>query len=370
MSEPDAAASLLLVEPYFGGSHRAWVEGLVRHLDRPVETVTLPARWWKWRMRGAAVTLAERCRQLSRPPAAVLVSDMIDLPAFLAFARPHIGAVPVALYFHESQLTYPDSPQMESDLHFAVTNWLSALAADRVFFNSGYHRDVFFAEMPRLLRHFPDYTHEHLIEEVRERSEVLEVGVEMDWLPAKVPARDGPVRLLWNHRWEHDKDPGAFFAAVDALADENLDFEVVVCGESFRQRPTEFEAAADRHPDRIVHMGLLPLESYRRHLLEADVVVSTARQEFFGIAVIEAIAAGCFPVVPDRLSYPSLLPAAWHGRSLYAEGGLVECLRWAVTHPDEIRAGAELRRKEMDRYGWTAMAPRYSEALEALEGVR
>lgn len=370
MSEPDASGFVLVVEPYFGGSHRAWAEGLARHLARPIEMVTLPARWWKWRMRGSAVTLAEHCRGLSNPPAAVLASDMVDLPAFLTFARPHIGDAPVGLYLHESQLTYPDSPQMEPDLHFAVTNWLSALAADRVYFNSSYHRDVFFAEIPRLLRHFPDFTHEHLVNEVRSRSEVLEVGVEMGWLPAELPARSGPVRLLWNHRWEHDKDPEAFLCAVDRLAAEGLDFEVVVCGESFRQHPKEFEAAAERHRDRIVHMGFLPVEEYRRHLLAADVVVSTARQEFFGIAVVEAIAAGCFPVAPDRLSYPSLLPAAWHRGSLYPEGGLVECLRWAITHPGEIRADAERRRKEMERFGWTAMTPRYTRALAVLEGTR
>lgn len=366
MTGSPEAGSLLLIESYFGGSHRAWAEGLVRHLERPVDLVTLPARWWKWRMRGGAVTLAERLDRLERPPAVVLVSDMIDLPAFLTFARPHIGDVPVALYFHESQLTYPDSPQMEPDLHFAVTNWMSALAADRVFFNSAYHRDVFFAEVPKLLRHFPDHTHEHLLEGVEEKSEVLEVGIELDWLPAESPTRQGPVRLLWNHRWEHDKDPEAFFAALDRLATDGLDFELVVGGESFRQRPTEFQAAASRHRDRIVHMGYLPLDAYRRHLLEADVVVSTALQEFFGIAVIEAIAAGSFPVVPDRLSYPSLLPPAWHRQSLYPEGGLVERLRWAITHPDEIRSGAGDRRREMARFGWATMAPRYSEALTTL----
>jgi hypothetical protein len=132
----------------------------------------------------------------------------------------------------------------------------------------------------------------------------------------------------------------------------------------------EFEAAAERHRDRIVHMGFLPLEEYRRHLLDADVVVSTALQEFFGIAVVEAVAAGCFPVVPDRLSYPSLLPFAWHRDSLYPEGGLVERLRWVITHPSETRAGADLRRKEMERFAWTAMAPRYVDALAALEDDR
>src|SRR5690606_40977647 len=32
--------SVLVVEPYFGGSHRAWAEGLRNHLGAPVELLT------------------------------------------------------------------------------------------------------------------------------------------------------------------------------------------------------------------------------------------------------------------------------------------------------------------------------------------
>lgn len=363
MSRP---GSVLVVEPYFGGSHRAWAEGLRNHLGAPVELLTLPARWWRWRMRGAAVTLAERCADLATRPDVVLVSDMLDVAAFRTFSRPHLGDVPTAVYFHETQLTYPDSPQMAPDLHYAFTNWTSALAADRVFFNSRYHYEVFFAEVGKLLRHFPDFTHEHLVERVREKSEVLEVGVDMTWIPADLPAREGPVRIVWNHRWEHDKDPAAFFAAVDRLAADGVDFELVVCGENFRQRPDEFAEALRRHRGRIVHMGYLETDDYRRHLLSADVVVSTARQEFFGISVVEAVAAGCFPVLPRRLSYPSLLPPRFHDACLYGPGELAERLRWVVEHPSEVREAARRLAPAMRRYSWEEMAPRYRAALEAL----
>lgn len=360
--------SVLVVEPYFGGSHRAWAEGIRDHLGLPVELLTLPARWWKWRMRGAAVTLAELCADLRSRPDVVVVSDMLDVAAFRTFARPHLGAVPVALYLHETQLTYPDSPQMAPDLHFAFTNWTSALAADRVFFNSEYHYDVFFAEIRKLLRHFPDFSHEHLVEGVRDKSEVLEVGVDMSWVPADPPNREGTVRLLWNHRWEHDKDPVAFFDAVDRLAAEGLEFEVVVCGENFRQRPEEFADAVRRHPDRIVHMGYLDRDHYRRHLLAAGVVVSTARQEFFGISVVEATAAGCFPVLPRRLSYPRLLPPDFHDVCLYGPGELVDRLRWVIEHPGEAREAARRLAPAMRRYSWEELAPRYREALASLAG--
>ena len=44
-------------------------------------------------------------------------------------------------------------------------------------------------------------------------------------------------------------------------------------------------------------------------LAAADIVLSTALHEFQGLAVLEAIAAGCLPAVPDRLVYPELIPA-------------------------------------------------------------
>ena len=55
---------VLLIEPYFGGSHRAWAEGYVSHSSHAVELLTLPARFWKWRMQGGAATLAERALAL------------------------------------------------------------------------------------------------------------------------------------------------------------------------------------------------------------------------------------------------------------------------------------------------------------------
>ncbi len=53
--------------------------------------------------------------------------------------------------------------------------------------------------------------------------------------------------------------------------------------------------------DRVVHRGWMEAAEYRELLCRADVVVASARQENFGISVVEAVAAGCVPVVPDAL---------------------------------------------------------------------
>jgi glycosyltransferase involved in cell wall biosynthesis len=56
----------------------------------------------------------------------------------------------------------------------------------------------------------------------------------------------------------------------------------------------------------VVRWGYQPDKAYWQALRAADVVVSTARHEFFGIGVVEAISAGCWPLLPDRLAYPEV----------------------------------------------------------------
>lgn len=354
---------LLVVEPYFGGSHRAWAEGFRRHSRHEIRLVTHPASWWKWRMRGAAVTLAEEIvslRDAGWEPDVVMASDMVDLPALRSFAG--LERTPVALYFHESQLSYPDSPRAEPDLSYAFTNWLGALAADAVFFNSGFHLEVFFEEAPRLLRHFPDRTHEHLIPRVRAKSEVLPVGVELGWFPDRPPPKTDPPLVMWNHRWEHDKGPEEFVEALVALHERGSQFRVALCGENSGQAPEDFESARRLLGDRVVHYGFAPLEEYRRLLLDASVIVSTARQEFFGVSVVEGIAAGARPVLPSRLSYPWLIPEEYHSEALYRDGELTEALERALSSPPiDLRLG-----RHVQAFSWESLIGRYDQAVAGL----
>lgn len=357
---------VLLVEPYFGGSHRAWAEGYRTHASHEVTLITLPPRWWRWRMRGGAVTIAERAGDLADRgyrPDVVLVSSMIDLGLLRSLLDGIWGRVPTALYFHETQLSYPDSPQLEPDASYGFTNWTSALAADRVFFNSRYHLDVFFEEVDRQLRGFPDLRHSHLVGEVRSRSSVLPVGIDLSWV-ADRPATTGPPLVLWNHRWEHDKAPEVFFDAARRLASEGLDFRLAICGESFRQVPEEFLAAACDLGDRMVQFGYAPLRDYRRLLATSDVVVSTALQEFFGISVMEAMAGGAFPVLPRRLSYPDLIPEPLHREVLYGEGELAEALRRAIS-TDHGASGRSLAAHARS-YGWDRIAVDYDRVMTEL----
>ena len=384
---------ILLLEPYCGGSHRAWAEGYAAHSRHDVTLLTLPGRFWKWRMQGGALTLAERARALPARPDLVLASDMLNLPAFLALSRDVLAGVPAVLYCHENQLTYPCSPGEKRDLTYGMINWLSMLAADRVYFNSRYHLEEWFDELPRLLKHFPDYVHLHRIADVQARSGVLPVGCDLNRLdPTPTLRRSGappaaergtagrhtpgleatiepsqgfPPLILWNQRWEYDKDPETFFRALFTLADEGLDFRVALAGKSHRRTAPEFEMAQERLGARVVHFGYADEARYGALLRQAALVVSTAVHEFFGIAVVEAIYCGCCPVLPCRLAYPELIPEHHHAACLYEDfEGLLAHLRRYLAHPDHTRALAADLRPAVARFDWSEMCPRYDEEME------
>jgi glycosyltransferase involved in cell wall biosynthesis len=358
---------ILLLEPYCGGSHRAWAEGYVAHSRHNVTLLGLAARFWKWRMQGGAATLAEEARALHRRPDAILASDMLNLPAFLALTRSTLAEVPVALYCHENQLTYPLPSGEKRDLTYGMINWLSMLAADRVFFNSRFHLEDWFQALPNMLKHFPDYPHLHRIDDVRAKASVLPVGCDFQGLdPGPRPERiKRPPTILWNQRWEYDKNPETFFQALYALVEMDVDFRVVIAGRSHRQSTPEFEAARQRLGSRVVHFGYAETSTYPRLLRQADVVVSTAIHEFFGVAVVEAIYAGCFPILPHRLSYPELVPKRFHGDCLYDDfADLVTRLRWALAHLDRIRVASESLRVAMNRFSWQRLAPIYDRGFQ------
>ena len=357
--------NLWLIEPYYTGSHKAWAEGLQAHSLHDIRLLTLPGRFWKWRMQGGAITLAHKARALHDRPDLLLASDMLNLPVFLTLAGQAVADLPVALYFHENQLTYPLQPGEKRDLHYGFVNLVSALRADSVFFNSTYHLEEFFDELPRLLKHFPDYTELWTVESLREKSQVLPLGLDLARFdPYRPEGRSpGPPLILWNHRWEYDKAPEAFFRAVYALADEGLDFGLVLLGESFRNQPAEFLKARERLPDRIVQFGYVEdPAAYARLLWQSDIVVSTALHEFFGAAIVEACYCGCLPILPRRLSYPELVPAEHHRNCLYDdEHGLVDLLRDALQEMERLRAFS--LQGAMARFDWQQMAPRYDDLL-------
>ena len=95
--------------------------------------------------------------------------------------------------------------------------------------------------------------------------------------------------------------------------------------------------------------------------------MSTALQEFFGISVIEGMAAGAFPILPDRLVYPERIPDEFADRMLYrSEEGAVDLLGAALDSVSDTHETGAAMRAHVDEYAWPVVAAAYDGWLESI----
>jgi glycosyltransferase involved in cell wall biosynthesis len=178
------------------------------------------------------------------------------------------------------------------------------------------------------------------------------------------PGEDAPAKgerplVLWNHRWEYDKNPEEFFEALRTVKSQGLDFDVALLGESYDVIPACFADAEAQFGDRIVQFGYLRERAdYARWLHRADILPVTSNQDYFGSSVIEAIYCGCFPLLPERLAFPELFPFEIRPSCFY-EGfdDLVRRLATAIQQIDRIRRIGF--RDVARRFDWTRVAQEY-----------
>ncbi len=380
-------------EGFYGGSHRKWLDGFAKHTSHEVRIFQLPDRFWKWRMHGGAVTLARQFNDSEFKPDYLLVTDMLDLNVLLSLTRKHTAGIPVIFYFHENQINYPWSEidrdvKYERNHHYGFINYASALAADTVLFNSHYHMQAFLGSLPGFLKMFPDYQNSITIEEIKAKSRVLPVGIHLHAFDPYC-ARNGsgalltegsnqgisgriasdaerlnrdstqgtaPV-ILWNHRWEFDKNPQMFFDVMRALHDRGLAYKLIVCGERSDMYPDVFDEIRISLKDHIIHWGYADnFEQYANLLCNPDIVPVTSNQDFFGISAVEAMYCDVFPLLPDRLAFPGHIPQEYQTDHLYTtENDLTK--RLTVLLQDGVPKG---RYSEwVRRYDWKEVIEEY-----------
>ncbi len=357
---------ILILEPYLTDSHTQWVNGLVEHLPHEVQALTMKAQFWKWRMHGAAVTLARQSDQLSWTPDIVIASDMLDLNVFIALQRHRLRACRFLLYFHENQLTYPISSfdrdaAHKWDNHYAFINYANALAADQVIFNSHYHRQVFLEALPRFLKRYPDETKELQVPPLWDKSVVIQPGFDGHKLDKhRIRTSNHRPIILWNHRWEYDKNPESFFEVLVRLAVEGSAFDLVVLGAQYERSPAIFEEAEVRLADHLLAFGYVPEQEYYQWLWKADIVVSTSHQDFFGISVVEAMYCHCFPMLPDRLAFPEHIPEGLRPQCLYKDDqDLYRKLQDLIADWDARPSAVDTLRRKVEQYTFPRLAPLY-----------
>lgn len=357
---------ILFLEPFYGGSHRNFADGFISASRHKVELLTLPDRFWKWRMRGASLAFLKKISSL-KDVDAIFATDLMDLADFKALAGP--DCPPILLYFHENQLSYPLAPGEKRDFHLGFTNIISALTADNVVFNSETQLTAFISEAKKAIKMMPDTRHGWAVDQILEKTSVLHPGCRFEPGLKIVPGvpDDAPL-ILWNHRWEFDKQPDIFFKALEEVKNRNINFSLAVLGEKTQQYPDVFDQAREKFKDRIRVFGYAASGTdYRAWLSKAVVTVSCAIQENFGISVVEAVRHGCFPLLPNRLSYPEIMPDRFHDQVLYDSNEmLADRLCEVLAEPHQYAGVRKELAAAMEAFSWQRMVRRYDDLLESM----
>ncbi len=318
-------------------------------------------------MLGAALHIVDKIPLLEKYDG-IIVTDLFNLADFKALVGSQCP--PVLAYFHENQMTYPQPPGDKGAFQLGIINITTALVADMVVFNSKMHKDAFLNAVPEFLKRGRDCGPKGIADKIREKADVLYPGITLPFdRDVDAEKQTNPPLIVWNHRWGFDKNCEMFFSALEEIDNMGLDFNLALMGENFGKIPEEFKEAEKKFKNRILQFGYVPLrEEYEKWLKRGAIVISTAIQENFGISVIEAMLMGCVPLLPDRLSYPEILPEEFHEHFLYKNRqDLIEKLFLIISDYKQYEEIQSRLAKKMTSFLWENVISGYDRALERLQ---
>jgi glycosyltransferase involved in cell wall biosynthesis len=289
--------TIWLLSAYRSDSHASWAGWLSDTFSEfRWQRLELPGRHFRWRIRGNPLSWLHRLPE--QTPDLILATSMVDLST-LKGLHPRLAVVPCLYYFHENQFAYPVSTRQFDSVDPQMVQLYGALAADRVLFNSPYNRDSFLQGVTGLLEKLPDEIPEGVVEILTNKSHVLPVVI----VPVKAKAAKNEKLILWNHRWEYDKQPQVFCDALLQLNKNRPDFKLALLGHRPAKKPAALLEIEQKLDDKIIINGKVSRDEYEKYLSQSAIVVSTANHEFQGLAILEAVSAGAVPLVPDDLCY-------------------------------------------------------------------
>ncbi|MCE2026945.1 tRNA-queuosine alpha-mannosyltransferase domain-containing protein [Sessilibacter corallicola] len=381
---------ILLLSAYHGQSHERWCRELMAQLTEYHWTLeALPARYFSWRTRGNSLTWGMgEFPNLDNHYDLLLATSMVDLTALRGF-RPNLASVPTILYFHENQFAYPDNDKLQGKVEIQLTSLYSALAADKLIFNSLFNQKTFLAGTEALLKKLPDGIPRGLVDQLSSKSSVIPVPVDevinddlnhCQRVINKFRSNSThTVHVLWNHRWEWDKGPSLLLEIVRILAEEKWlgrCFKFHIAGQQFRRVPDAFSdiKAILQQNNALETWGFVDsYQDYQALIQHCDVVLSTASHDFQGLSMIEAVSQGCLPLAPQDLAYPEWFDSQY----LYtvnagdvektARNAVNKLVSWFVPKHDgagcSLKGAEEFRTRDCSSLTWQALKPKYEASL-------
>ena len=177
--------------------------------------------------------------------------------------------------------------------------------------------------------------------------------------------KKGNPLILWNHRWEYDKNPEAFFKCLYKLNNNNVKFDLAVLGQSFNKKPNIFDEIKYQLKDNIVHFGFCEnFSEYAKWLWKADILPITSKQDFFGGSIMEAVYCNTLALLPKRLTYPELFLDKENPNLFYNDNELLGNLKFTLENFSSLKGNNNLMIAE--KYDWSSMVGAYDNRFEKI----
>lgn len=352
---------ILFVEPFYTGSHKELID-LLHDWFPKSRLITLSGKKWPWRARCSALILSSHIPQITTEKT-IFCSSVLSLAELLGL-RPDLQKLKKIVYFHENQFVYPIRQIKDRDVQYAYNQITTCLAADELVFNSEFNLRSLLDNLNKVVKLLPDYRPKDMQLKIQPKCKVLYFPVWYPLLPDDQRENLEYLTIVWPHRWEFDKAPEVFINILTKLKQKNLNFRVHILGGNFADVPDVLNDVKESLKENILTFGFVESkDEYYDILINSDVVVSTAIHEFFGVAMLEAMCYGCFPIVPNKLVYPEIYPP----QCLYNdEAAAVKMLTDYCKNPSKARIDRHALDCGFDfgRFAYGTLRPRYGQLLK------
>ncbi|XP_047725439.1 glycosyltransferase-like domain-containing protein 1 isoform X11 [Prionailurus viverrinus] len=361
--------SILIIEAFYGGSHKQLADLLQEELEDCV-LYSLPAKKWHWRARTSALYFSQNI-PISEQYRILFASSVLNLTELTAL-RPDLGKLKKILYFHENQLVYPVKKCQERDFQYGYNQILSCLVADVVVFNSVFNMESFLTSIGKFMKLIPDHRPKDLESIIRPKCQVI-------YFPIRFP---DVSRFMPKHKTIHLQkilnlkgNGGAAPSMTPAFHQEQKGSENLLKNFNSESGPCNaaqqenLGSSLTQEPDlRMCHSSD---NSSSLHEEDKQNTTSSPCDIFGGIddpqrplhivwphRWLEAVYCGCYPLCPKDLVYPEIFPAEY----LYSTPEqLSKRLQNFCKRPDIIRK--HLYKGEMTPFSWAALHGKFRSLL-------
>src|SRR5688500_9100138 len=298
---------ILALEPFFGGPRRQMLETVIRCSKHRWTLLKLPPRRIERRLTAAAIWFAEQLsRHWSGRVDVLFTSEALNL-ADLYRLVPALLRKPSVVYFHSNQL--PDA-RAKAGGELDLINLNTATAATEIWFNSLYHLKTFLTRAAAAIARHEALAARSPYQEMCDKSQLVLPPIDFSAIHQTIEANNGnpPPR---EHRRifveTRDADVHKLNAAFAMLKRRGELFDLITVG-PVEELSEELKRVTLPESDNRAHV---------KAMLSCGLFVSGRVGAPADHHAVNALAAGCWPVVPRHGVYPELLPPALHESCLF-----------------------------------------------------